>query len=200
MRKGMILGSLAALALTGPALASDGFSYSYVELGWVNTEFDDLNADGDGLGIRGSFEFTPSFHAFASYTDQDFDVGAGGNVSGELLEIGGGYAWSLSPQLDIVGRLAYLDQSIDVSIAGFGGATFEDDGFGIGGYVRGRPFEQLELTGGLDFVDMDLGGSDTYFGVGARFFFTKMFAAGLDMRLNSDDTTYTLGGRFNFGQ
>jgi hypothetical protein len=197
MRKGMILGTLAALGLAGPALADDGFSYSYVELGWVNTDLDGL--EGDGFGLRGSMEFTPAFHAFAQLSDQDFDLGAGIEAGGESLEVGVGYAWSMKPTVDIVGKFAYLTQEIDVSVAGFGGSV-DDDGFGIGGYVRGRPLEQLELTGGLDFVDMDLGGSDTYLSVGGRFFFTKMFAAGLDVRLNSDDTTYILGGRFNFGQ
>ena len=39
----MILASLAALGFAGPALATEGFSYSFVELGWVNQEFDDLD-------------------------------------------------------------------------------------------------------------------------------------------------------------
>lgn len=199
MRKEIILGSLAALGLAGPALASDGFSYSYAELGWVNTEFDDLGADGDGFALRGSFEFTPALHGFAQLADQDFDVGGGAEVGGEAMELGVGYAWTMSPTVDIVGKLAYVTQEIDVNIAGFGG-SFDDDGFGIGGYVRAQPVDRLELTGGIDLVDMDLGGSDEYLSLGARFFFTKMFAAGLDLRLNSDDTSYMLGGRFNFGK
>ena len=69
MRKELILGTIAALGLAGPAMATDGFSYSFVELGWVNSEIDDLDADGDGFGIRGSMEFTPAIHAFASYME-----------------------------------------------------------------------------------------------------------------------------------
>jgi hypothetical protein len=191
MRKGIILASLAGLGLAGPAIAGD-FNYSFVELGWVNSEFDDLDADGDGFGIRGSMEFTPSLHGFASFTDQsyDFDVGA------EFLEVGVGYAWSVSPKVDVVGRLAYLDTSVD--IPGFGSVS--DSGFGLGGYLRGSPMDRLELTGGIDLVDYDEGGSDTAYGVGARFFVTKTFAAGLDMQFNDIGTTYTLGGRMTFGQ
>jgi hypothetical protein len=199
MRKGMIIGSLAALALTGPAIAADGFSYSYVELAWVNSELSDLDIDGDGFGLKGSFEFTPALHAFAQLSDTDYDTGFGASVSGENMELGVGYAWSMSPRMDIVGKFSFVQQEIDIDVPGFGG-SFEDDGFALGGYVRGKPIEQLELTGGLDFVDMDLGGSDEYFTLCARYFFTKMFAAGLDLRLNSDDTTYMLGGRFNFGK
>jgi hypothetical protein len=162
-------------------------------------EFDDVDVDGDGLGIRGSFELTPAFHLFASYADQSFDVGAGADVDGQSLSVGAGYAWTLHPQVDLVGNVAYLRDEYDVQLSGVGSGSFEDDGFGVGGYVRGRPIEQLELTGGLNFVDYDETGSDTFFTAGARFFFTPMFAAGLDISLNSDNTTYILGGRINFG-
>lgn len=199
MRKGMILASLAGLGLAGPALATDAFSYSYVELGWINSEIDDLNADGDGFGIRGSMEFTPALHAFASYSDQDFDLGSGVDATGETMEIGLGYAWTLSPKLDVVGRLSYTDISVDVNVSGFTGSA-DDSGLGLGGYLRGSPMERLELTGGIDFVDYDESGSDTAFGLGGRFFFTKSFAAGADVTFNDDGTTYMLGGRFSFRQ
>ncbi len=191
MRRSMILASLAALGLGGPALASD-LNYSFVELGWQQAEFDDLDADGDGFGIRGSMEFTDALHAFVSYSDQSYDF----DVGGEFIEIGVGYAWSMSPKLDIVGRLAYLDTSFD--IPGFGDVS--DDGVALGGYLRGKPMENLELTGGVDLVDYSDGGSDEQFGLGVRYFFTQQFAAGLDMSFNDFGTTYTLGGRMSFGQ
>jgi hypothetical protein len=199
MRKQTILASLAALGFAGPALATEGFSYSFVELGWVNQEFDDLDVDADGPGVRASIELTPAFHLFGTYSDQDFDLGAGNDVNGESLAVGAGYAWSLNPKVDLVGNIAYLRAELDVQITGFGGGSVEDDGLGVAGYVRARPVEQLELTGGLNYVDLDDTGDDTYFTVGARFFFTKMFAVGLDVSLNSDTTAYVLGGRFNFG-
>jgi hypothetical protein len=186
----MILASLAALGLAGPAVASD-LNYSYAELGWIQSEFDDLDADGDGFGIRGSMEFTDALHGFVSYSDQSYDF----DVGGEFIELGVGYAWSMSRNLDIVGRIAYLDTSFD--IPGFGDVS--DDGFALGGYLRGKPMPSLELTGGIDLVDYSEGGSDEQIGLGARYFFTKQFAAGLDMQFNDFGTTYTLGGRMTFG-
>lgn len=199
MRKQTILASLVALGFAGPALATEGFSYSFVELGWVNQEFDDLDVDGDGPGVRASIELTPALHLFGTYSDQDFDVGAGSDVNGESITLGAGYAWSLNPTVDIVGNIAYLRDELDVDLGGGAGGSLKDDGLGIAGYVRARPIEQLELTGGLNYVDFDDTGDDTFFTVGARFFFTKMFAVGLDVSLNSDTTAYVLGGRFNFG-
>lgn len=190
MRKEMILASLAALGLAGPAVASD-FNYSYLELGWMQSEFDDVDVDGDGFGLRGSMEFTSALHGFVSYSDQSYDF----DIDGEFIEIGLGYAWSMTPNVDIVGRIAYLDTSFD--IPGFGEVS--DDGFALGGYLRGKPMQSLELTGGIDLVDYSDGGSDEQFNVGARYFFTKQFAAGLDVQFNDFGTAYTLGGRMTFG-
>ena len=197
--KQTILGLLLSLGIAGHAFATEGFSYSYAELGWVKQDFDDLDVEGDGPGIRASFELTPALHLFGSFSDQDFDVGANDDVNGESLALGAGYAWSISPQIDIVGNAAYLREEIDVQLAGVGSGSFEDDGFGIAGYVRARPVERLELTGGLNYVDFDESGDDTLFTAGARFFVTRMFALGVDVTLNDDTTTYVLGGRINFG-
>lgn len=199
MHKQTILAALLAFGVAGPAMATDGFSYSFVELGWVNQDFDDFDVEADGPGLRASFELTPAFHLFGSYTDQDFDFGAGSDVNGESMSLGAGYAWSLSPKVDIVGNAAYLRNEMDVQINGFGSGSSKDDGVGLAGYVRARPIERLELTGGLNYVDFDETGDDTYFTAGARYFFTNMFALGLDVSLNSDTTAYILGGRFNFG-
>jgi opacity protein-like surface antigen len=199
MRKQTILASLMVLGFAGPALATEGFSYSFVELGWVSQDFDDLDVDADGPGIRASIELTPAFHLFGSYSDQDFDVGTDSDVNGESITLGAGYAWSLSSKVDLVANAAYLRQELDVQLAGFGSGSVEDDGLGVGAYVRARPIEQLELTGGLNYVDFDDSGDDTYFSAGARFFVTKMFALGLDVQLNSDTTAFILGGRFDFG-
>jgi hypothetical protein len=199
MRKQTILASLVALGFAGPALATEGFSYSFVELGWVSQEFDDLNVDADGPGIRASIELTPAFHLFGSYSDRDFDLGAGNDVNGEGLSLGAGYAWSLNSQVDLVAHVAYLRSELDLQVAGLGGGTLKDDGIGVGAYVRARPIEQLELTGGLAYSDFDDSGDDTFFSAGARFFITKMFAVGLDVTLNSDTTAFILGGRFDFG-
>jgi hypothetical protein len=88
---------------------------------------------------------------------------------------------------------------VDIQVSGLGSDSVDVDGYGVAGYVRARPIDRLELTGGLSYADFDELGDDTFFTAGARFFFTQMFAVGLDVSLNSDTTAYILGGRFNFG-
>lgn len=191
MHRGFILGSIAALSIAGPAMA-DGFDYSYLEVGYVKSEIDDFDVDGDGLGLRGSYEFTENFHAFAAYSDQDFDF----DVGASTLEVGGGYAWPINPNMDIVGTVSYVKVEIDVPFFG----DVDDDGFALGAGLRARAMEQLELTGGLKYVSFDEGGEDTTFAAGGRYFFTKQFAAGVDVDFDDDGTTWTLAGRLSFGK
>lgn len=192
MRKGFILGLIAASSIAGPAMAEGGFDYSYVELGYVKSEIDDLDIDGDGLGLRGSYEFTENFHAFAAYADQDFDF----DVSATTLEVGAGLAWPVNPNMDIVGTVSYIKGEIEIPSFG----EFEDDGFALGVGLRARVVEKLELTGGLKHASFDESGNDTTFGAGARYFFTNMFAAGVDLDFDDDGTTWMLGGRLSFGK
>lgn len=192
MRKAITAATIAALGLVSSAYAQDDLSYSFLELGYVSSEIDDLDVDGNGFGLRGSYAFTDTFHGFASYTDQDYDF----NVGVSQFEVGAGMNWELTPKLDFVGTLSYLDASIDVP--GFG--SVDDNGLALGAGVRGLVTEVLELRGGLKYVDFDDAGSDTTFGVGARYYFTKQFALGGDIDFNDDGTSYTLGARFDFGK
>ncbi|MET0983967.1 MAG: outer membrane beta-barrel protein [Steroidobacteraceae bacterium] len=191
MRKSLFLGLL-ALSIAGPAMAEDGFDYSYVELGYVKSELDDFDVDGDGFGLRGSYEFTQNIHAFAAYSDQEFDF----DVNATTLELGAGYAWPVNSDMDLIGTVSYLQAEIDVP--GFG--SVDDDGLGLGVGVRARVVEVVELTGGVQYVNFDDAGSDTSLTAGARYFFTNMFAAGIDLAFDDDGTTWMLGGRFSFGQ
>jgi hypothetical protein len=189
MRKAMTIAALAAASLSGPALADD-FSYSYVELGYVSSEIDDLDVDGNGFGVRAALEFTDRIHGILSYSDEDYDF----DIGASELEAGVGVNWSLSENLDVIGTLSYLRAEIDVP--GFG--SIDDSGIALGAGLRGRVSEAFELTGGLKYADLSDFGSETTAQVGARFYFTKMFALGADIGFNDDGTSWMLGGRFDF--
>jgi hypothetical protein len=204
MRKSFILGSVAALAISGQALAEDGFSYTYLDLGYTDSELEfsdsgvDADADGDGFRLGGSFALTDRIHLLASYSDLDYEFDVGGltgETSADILSVGGGVNIPLKPTLDFVGTLAYTKGEIDE-------ADFDDDGFTLGAGLRGRVAERLELTGGIQYLEGDLSDifGDTSFGVGARYFFTNMFALVADVNVGDDTTAWMLGGRFNFNK
>jgi hypothetical protein len=192
MRKAIAAVTLATLGFAGSAYAQEGggLSYNFVELGYVNSEIDDLDVEGDGFGLRGSFAFAENFHGFASYLDQeyDFDVGV------EQIELGAGLNYTIAPNLDFVGTFSYLN--VDVDVPGFGSA--DDSGFALGAGLRGWASDALELRGEVKYAELDDGGDDTTLGVGARYYINKMFAIAADLGFNDDGATWTIGGRFDF--
>jgi hypothetical protein len=190
MRRAITVATLAALGLVGPALAEEAISYSYLEGGYVRSELDDLDVDGNGFGVRGSYGFTKNFHGFASFLDQDFDF----DINAQQFEIGAGVNFSLSPKLDIVGTLGYVGVNLDAP----GLPDLDDSGVGAGAELRGRVNEALELHGGLSYVNLNDSGDDTSGNIGARIYVTKLFALGADASFNSDGTTWMLGARVDF--
>ncbi len=192
MRNRIILGALAAFGLTGTALAKDVFDYNYLEGGYVHTTLDTLpiKVSGNGLGIGGSYALTDQFLAFASYTDQNFDF----SVKLKGFELGAGMRWDLTPTLDLIGTVFYLDSKADVP----GFRSINDSGLGLGASVRAWVAPQLELDGGLKHENFDKAGGQTSLLAGARYYFTPQFAAGADVGFSSDITTFRLGARYVF--
>ncbi len=197
MKKGIVLGSMAALTLSANVFAADELSYTWVEANYLETELDDDDGDldGDGLGLSGSFAFTENLHGFASYSDQEFDLDIAPDVSFEMLDIGAGVNFPLNPGLDIIGTLSYLDVQ-----ASAGGASADDNGYRLGAALRGRVASKLELTGGISYIDLDDSGDDTTYGVGGRYYFTDNFALGANADFADDQMTWTLGARYDFNK
>jgi hypothetical protein len=190
MHKRIVLGSIAALGLTGQALAQEGFSYSYVEAAWVQTDFDDElfdgEIDGDGFGLSGSVAFNDMIHGYVDYRTQDFDV-----VDIDSWEVGVGLSHSLSSNLDLIGRLGYTK---------FDAEVFDDDGFALQAGVRGRPADRIELEGLLHYVSLDEVGDGTAAVVNGRYFFNEAFSAGAGAEFDDDETTWNIALRYTFNQ
>jgi hypothetical protein len=188
MRKA-IIGTVAALGLSGPVLAEDGLSYSFVELGYINTETD--FDEGDGLSLSGSYAVAELAHIFTSYSDQDFD---NSNVRTEFMQIGLGLNFTIAENIDLVPRLSYVD--VQVEVPPFG--TFDDNGYAAGVALRAKLFERFELSGGFNYQDLDDSGEDTLIFGTARFYITDKIALAADIQENDGDMTYILGGRYDF--
>ncbi len=192
MRK--VSGAVLAAAVLGcPFAAQAGdFSYTYVDVAYVNTDPDGIGEDLDGLALRGSLGITDDVFIFASYADQGADFGPF-DIDLETYELGGGYAWHVSPTLDVYGKISYVSAE-----ASGGGFSADDDGFGLAAGMRGWVMDKLELEGALRYVDLSDSGDDTTFVAAGRYHFTEAFAAGLEAEIGDDATTYGIGVRFSF--
>jgi len=195
------LGFVTLALLSGFAQAED-FDYTYAEVGFVSAEFEELgvDVDGDGFGISGSFAITDRYHLFAEYSSLSFDGLAllGTDFDINQLAVGGGMHHSLSPTIDFVGTLAFVDAEFDVTIPGLGSVGISESGFGIGAGLRGALGSSFEWEAGIDYVDA--GGSGTSLGVDGRYYFTDTFAIGGGIDLDDDVTVFAIGVRAEFGQ
>lgn len=174
---------------------ADGFSYNSVTLGYGQTEFDDLDIDGDAIGIGGSLALNDSFHAFAGYSMGDLDDDFGNSADFDELSIGFGHHLSLSEQVDLVSEVSY--EYVEVSA---GGVSVDDNGFGLGLGLRFAATPQIELDAGISYVDFGDGGDDTGFGAGLLYNINDTFTIGVNGGWTDDTSSYSISGRFYFSR
>jgi hypothetical protein len=188
-----ILGVLAALAAALPlASQADTMDYSYVELGFVDSERDiddDRSVEGDGFALRGSLEFHPSFFAFAEVEDLGYDE----DVDVTSIAVGAGGHYPLNDKVDLVGRFGIVKYDVDAGRLGF---NADEDGFTLGARVRGEVMPRLELEGGFDYVDID-SGDDTVAVLEGRYFFLSNVSGGLRLEFGDEDAI-GIAGRLTF--
>lgn len=187
MKHTICLIGIAALPLAAQA---DGFDYTFVEAGILNTEIDAgvFDVDGDGFGIGGSFAIDDNIHVLASYSDEDYDLGIDGNT----LAIGAGFNTSLNADLDLVAHVSYVNAELEA-----GALSVDEDGYSLGAGIRARTGDNVELEAGLDYVDLD--DSDTVLKVGGRYYFNDSFAVGASFADTDDGLRWTIGVRAEFG-
>ena len=187
------LSATVAALLTVPALSQAEFNYSGAEFNYLlDAEIDGgpVSVDGDGFGFGGSFEITDNFFIAANYEDYDLDF----DISADWLEIGGGYAHMISDDLDFVATLSMVDVEIS---SNFGSA--EDDALALGGGIRARLSDSIEVDAMLEWYDFDEGDSDTSLDLRGRYYFSDSFSLQAKMNLGSDFETIAIGVRTEFG-
>ncbi len=185
-----ILGILVLVLL--PVFAqADEYDYTFVEAGYISADFDavGIDLDGDGFGIKGSFAINDDYHLFAEYSSLGFDF----SIDLNRLAVGAGLHFDLSPTIDFVGTIAYLDYEFD---SGFG--SISEDGYGIGVGLRGAMQSNFEWEAGVDYSDV--GGSDISFRLDGRYYFTDTVAVGAGVSVDDDVNIYSIGVRMEFGQ
>ena len=184
---------LSLVLLASPALAGD-ISYNYLQLGYEKIEFDDVDADGDGFGIGGSFEVGESWFVAVSYSQADLDTDIGFSVSVDFDQIAAGVGWhtAMSNNSDFYALVQYVQ--LEASISGFDSA--DEDGIGAVIGVRGMVTDNVEIGGSIGYIDLGDAGDGTAFGANVLYNFTENFAAGLFLEIDEDVTGYGAGIRF----
>jgi len=176
-------GAIASLALAPAAVFAASPDYTYIEGGYVNSDFDG-GPSADGFGIGGSAEVDENIFIFAGFSrvsdaGQDLDI----------LTAGIGYKSAVSDTTDVNVSIAY----VDVDLSGFG----SEDGYALDASLRSMVSSEFELNGGITYVDLGgAGGDDTAFHVGGVYSFNDSFAVTGGISASNDVTTFSIGGRF----
>ena len=178
---------LPTVATAQQAAQSQPFNYSYVEIGYDESDFDvgPFDIDGDGLTLSGSFELTDDWHLYASYGTFDLD----NNIDIDTLSLGAGYRHALKDNVDLYGRVLYITSEADPGSA-------DEDGLGLQLRIRAMVADDLEVEGGIQHTDV--GDSDTSLQAGVRYHFTNQFSAGLGLTFAGDTDGLGINARFSF--
>ena len=176
------------LCVFSSAASAQNLGYQFIQAGLGNVDIDSslANTEGDGLSISGSMIINKDFHVAGEYQTTDLD--SGGDL--DLLEIRGGYNATISPNLDIVGHVGYA--MIEHS------GVFDSSGFVVGLGLRGGLNRNMELYGGLDYVNLDDIDSQTRASAGFLLNLTENLGIGMRAVLWDDFNQFQINARFYF--
>jgi hypothetical protein len=200
----MLRSTLLVILFAFSSLAfADDFKYSSVSVGYSDLEMDSdfgvEKLEGDLLGINGSVAIGESFFAFAGYGKGDVDIVDpvfGVVASGDMdqANAGLGFHMPMSESVDFVASLSY--EYLELSEQG---VSIDDNGLGAGIGLRFAATDQIELNGGIDYVDYGDFGDRTSFDAKFLYNFTDSFTVSAGGKWGDDVTEYTVAGMFYFG-
>ncbi len=193
-----ILGRATILAITsvlgGVCLADEGPRYTFAEVGYAHVEFDRFNeADGDEFGLGGSLALTDMLHVFGSYAQGEVDGRNFPNIDTTSANAGLGVNFAVSPTVDLVARAAVVYAKVELN-------NFDEDdtGVGLSAGARAMIAPQLELNGGVSYVDFGNDSDNTALDLGVVYSFTEMFAVTANASFGDEASAVGVGLRLYF--
>ena len=182
-------------ALGGAAHATD-LKYDYLQVGYAEVDFDDVDEDLTCISIGGSFLVAEQVYLFGSYTDGETDRFAGGRLETTGYTLGAGYRYGVGPQTDF--NFAAAFEYADVE--GTGGLSFlgsdSENGYSLTVGVRHLVAREFEL--GADVTYVDIADDDTILTVGGLWHINDQVALGLGYFTGSDAQGFEGAVRFKF--
>ena len=165
------------------------FNYTYVEINYDELDFDlgPADIDGDGLTLSGSFEINDDWHVYTSYGSHDLDFG----IDLDTWMVGAGYVYPLKDDIDIYGRVLYVDVDADA-----GAGSLDEDGLGLQARIRFRVTDVFEVEGGIQHLDVV--DSDTSLQAFGRYHFTDEFSAAIGLTFAGDTDSIGVSARYSF--
>lgn len=159
---------------------SQGVSYNYGEVRYLDSEIGNL--DGDGIEIAGSYQIDPEWVVLGSYSNQDF-----GGADWDVLELGAGYILPQANGFDLLVSASFVSSDFGDN---------DDNGIRLTAGARNELTEELEGRISLNYLNID--DSDLFLELGADYFFSPQLSAGAEVQLGSDTDTFSIGARWYY--
>ncbi len=190
MRTLAILG--ATLALAAPLVASADGHQSHLDAYYIprsDLSFEpdtplpfDYDDDGDGYGIKGQFQITPTVFIHGEYQAVDFDEDDDTGLLKDDLNtyrIGGGFF--VSEQQPVYIKAEYIGADLGDSDDGDENIDEDYNGYGIHAGALGHVSDSWDLHASIGYINLD-GTSGFEYLVGAGFKLTEMIGIFADYR------------------
>ena len=184
---------IALAGVVGTANA-DKLSYSYAEAGAGIVDVDEIDS-GDGYFVGGSVGIGNNWLGFAEYSLGKFDE-SGVSADIDEITIGIGAHFAMTDKVDFVGKLGYVDTSLEID-SPIGDISADDNGYMLSAGVRGQATERFELQGAVEYVDFG-DSDDTGLEISGQYSFTDMFSLGARAGFSDDTNEYGVYARFTF--
>jgi len=181
----------AAAALALPMAAQAEFDYTYLEAGYQRFNPDNFSEDADGLGIRGSAGLSRNLNITGEWSRVDFN-----NSSADLetWAVGLGLHAPINPQVDVVGNISYIENTVDLG-GGLGGFAIDDNGYRADVGLRGQITPAFELDGGIRYVDIEDNNTSGYL---RGLIGSSQIRLLLEVESGDNGDQFLIGGRYDF--
>lgn len=184
----MKVGVLAALGMSASALAAQDVSYNYLEASAGYGEIAGGADDGLVWGLNGSWELPSNFVISAGILQPRYDM-----LRLTQSHAGLGYRLPLGENFDLLAGASYQRMSA------LGNHV---DGFGLELAARGFVTSQIELSAGIEYVDLESSRGVFHLQTGGRYYINPALAVGLDYRkpqMLPAESHFMASLRYDFG-
>lgn len=132
------------------ALASDTrFAYTFAELNYTHTEYNDADLGEVGFGVSGSFLVIPNVFVVGGFQMAETDEVLGVALETTGYSLGAGYRYGLTSALDLVGTVRAVQMEVEA-----GGDSDDDTGYLVTAGARFLPLDMVEVAGTLAYQDI----------------------------------------------
>ena len=151
-----------------------------------------------GFGLSGTKLLNQSFFVAGDFTGFSEEI-VGTTVDAELnfFSLGLGIRKAIAGNTDIYGVISY--ENIEAALSsGFTSVSLDDvDGYSLKAGIRSMVAPKVELNASAGYAEFD-DVTESSYDIGAAYYFTNQFSAGLGYATAEDVDTLSLSGTLNF--